>query len=227
MALDGKKGEDMDSLFEGMVLFNPAQNEAELGQDKDNGSDDFLQYRQSDADALSTSCSQSQPLDENLFSDLTLVVDPLQNLEVAEVEHDLQSPQPSISASAPTSSRQAPRRRKRSGLRIGYGRDALFPNDLPHSHTPSPLPQPIISHSDSLGDAVLVRDTLPFITTALPLPLMMLMLMLMLLLNYLLNLPPNQRMRLGNTKMILLFLRQSFGKLRPAYMRSLTMPVNW
>ncbi|KAL2349574.1 hypothetical protein Fmac_003574 [Flemingia macrophylla] len=152
MAFDG---EDMDSLFEGMVLFNPNQIEAELRQVKDNGSDGSLQYGQSDA------CSPSQPLDENLFCDLTLVVDPLQNLEVSEVEHDLQSQQPSISADAPTSSiqgqGQAPRRRKRSGVRIGYGRDALFSNDLPHTH---------ISDGDSLGDAVRVRDTLPSITPA-------------------------------------------------------------
>ncbi|XP_022637423.1 uncharacterized protein LOC106763263 [Vigna radiata var. radiata] len=68
MASDGKKSDDMDSLFDGMVLFNPAADieigvEAEVRQDNYNGSD-----------ALTT----SQPLDENLFSDLTLVVDPLQ-----------------------------------------------------------------------------------------------------------------------------------------------------
>lgn len=147
MDLEGKKGEDMDSLFEGMVLFNPAE-------EKDNGSDDSLTI---------SSCSQSQPLDENLFSDLTLVVDPLQNLEVAEAERDLQSRQ----GHAPA------RRRKRSGLRIGYGRDAFSSNDPPH--TPSPLPQPI-SDSDSVGDADAVRvrdtdtdtdtETLPSITTA-------------------------------------------------------------
>nr|KYP37087.1 hypothetical protein KK1_041749 [Cajanus cajan] len=153
MTLDG---EDVDSLFEGMILFNPAETEAELRQEKDNGSDDSLQYGQSDT------CSQSQPLDENLFSDLTLVVDPLQNIEVGEVEHDLQSQQASISATAPTSSiqgqGQAPRRRKRSGLRIGYGRDVLFSNDLPQ--TP-------ISDGGSLGDAAIgVRDTLPSITPA-------------------------------------------------------------
>ena len=51
MDLEGKKGEDMDSLFEGMVLFNPAE-------EKDNGSDDSLTI---------SSCSQSQPLDENLL----------------------------------------------------------------------------------------------------------------------------------------------------------------
>jgi len=158
--------DDMDSLFEGMVLFNPAA-EIEIGVEEEVRHDNY-----NGSDALTT----SQPLDENLFSDLTLVVDPLQNSEVAEADHDLQSPQQlsvSVSATAPTSSSsstqgqgqgQAPRRRKRSGLRIGYGRDALHSNDMPH--TLSPLPQPI-SDSDSLGgaDTVLVGDTLPSIIT--------------------------------------------------------------
>ncbi|KAJ1388381.1 hypothetical protein SESBI_39208 [Sesbania bispinosa] len=163
---EGVEGEDMDSLFEGMVLFNPSQIEAQLRPDnqQDNRSDECLQYRQSDALTTSApaSCS-SQPLDENLFSDLTLVVDPLQNLEVAEAEHDLQSQsckQPSISATAtittPTSSRHASRRRKRSGLRIGYGRD----NDLSH-------PPPALHVSDSETRTVpanSVGDTLPSYT---------------------------------------------------------------
>ncbi|KAK7308224.1 hypothetical protein VNO77_41825 [Canavalia gladiata] len=144
LAMDGKKGEeDMDSLFEGMELFNPSQIEAELRQDS--GSDDSLQHHQSDA-LTTTTCSQSQPLDENLFSDLTLVA------EVTETEQDLQSQQPSVSATAPIASRHATRRRKRSGLRIGYGRDALFSNDLPQP--PSPLPQPAIHISDSVGNSV-------------------------------------------------------------------------
>ncbi|KOM26651.1 hypothetical protein LR48_Vigan303s007300 [Vigna angularis] len=169
MASDGKKSDDMDSLFDGMVLFNPAADieigvEAEVQQDNYNGSD-----------ALTT----SQPLDENLFSDLTLVVDPLQNSLAAEADHDLQSQhQLSVSATAPTSSSsstqgqgqspsqgQPPRRRKRSGLRIGYGRDTLHFNDMPH--TLYPLPQPIYD-SESLGAAHTVRlpETLPSIITA-------------------------------------------------------------
>ncbi|MCI16508.1 myosin-2 heavy chain-like, partial [Trifolium medium] len=72
------EGGDMDSLFEGMVLFNPTQIEAavENNQQDNNRVDDS----QSDAAAAAASCSQ--PLDENIFSDLTLIVDPLQNLQV-------------------------------------------------------------------------------------------------------------------------------------------------
>ncbi|XP_061354430.1 uncharacterized protein LOC133299044 [Gastrolobium bilobum] len=164
MALDGKKGEDMDSLFEGMVLFNTAQIEVELRPD-DIQDEDSLQ-----SDAVPTSkAASSQPLDENLFSDLTLIVPPLQNLEVTEAEHDLQSQQPSISATtaAAITTRQASRRRKRSGLRIGYGRDTIFSNDLPQS--PSSLPQTALQISDNLPSDTRtdsVGDTLPSSITA-------------------------------------------------------------
>lgn len=140
MSVDGKKGEDMDSLFEGMVLFNPGEIEVEA----DNGSDDCSQ-------------SQSQPLDENLFSDLTLVVDPLQNLEVTEAEPDLQSQ--SSGQGQGQGQGHPPRRRKRSGLKIGYGRDDLFSSDL--SRTPSPLPlppQPIIISDTPTHGAVTVTE---------------------------------------------------------------------
>lgn len=159
---DGKEGEDMDSLFEGMVLFNPTEIEAERRPDN-HSEDDSLQSRQSDAittSAVPASCS-SQPLDENLFSDLTLVVDPLQNLEVAETEHDLQSPQSCIKPPS-IISRQGSRRRKRSGLRIGYGRD----NNL--SDSPSALLQPTFTISDSINYDT-VGET-PSITTDVAVP---------------------------------------------------------
>ncbi|KAL9276146.1 hypothetical protein ACSQ67_026318 [Phaseolus vulgaris] len=167
MASDGKKGDDMDSLFEGMVLFNPSaqiENEIEIGVEEA----EVQHHNYNGSDALTT----SQPLDENLFSDLTLVLDPLQNDQLAQPDHDLQSHQQlSVSAtqaqaqSQAQAQAQAPRRRKRSGLRIGYGRDALHSNHMPH--TLSPLPQPI-SDSDSLGaaDTAQVSDTLPSIITA-------------------------------------------------------------
>lgn len=101
------EGEDMDSLFEGMVLFNPAQIEDKNRIDNDS---------ESDAHASAVSCSQ--PLDENIFSDLTLVLDPLQNSEADQSRQHASS-----------------RRRKRSGLRIGYGRDTAdvdLPSPLPH-----------------------------------------------------------------------------------------------
>ncbi|KAI5423607.1 uncharacterized protein LOC127076887 [Lathyrus oleraceus] len=95
------EGGDMDSLFEGMVLFNPTQMDADHSQ------------------ATPSSTSQ-QPLDEDIFSDLTLVVD--------LPDTDLQSQSQSSSSS---------RRRKRSGLRIGYGRDTI---DVDVDVDPSPPP---------------------------------------------------------------------------------------
>jgi len=113
-------GGDMDdSLFEGMVLFNPA------GQIEEPTEEENQQLNQSD-DAPAPA---SQPLDENIFSDLTLVVDPIQN------DHDLLQSQSS-------SSHQHQRRRKRSGLRIGYGRDRDTTVDVDLDLDPSPSPPP-------------------------------------------------------------------------------------
>ncbi|GAU29540.1 hypothetical protein TSUD_115620 [Trifolium subterraneum] len=147
------EGGDMDSLFEGMVLFNPAQIEIEVAAENNQQDNDPVDDSQSDAAASSSSCSQ--PLDENIFSDLTLIVDPLQNLQVTE-DHLLQSQSwqhhhhhhhhQQVSSSS--------RRRKRSGLRIGYGRnrDAVDVDvDVdPSPPAPPPLPPLPISDSPSL-----------------------------------------------------------------------------
>lgn len=134
-------GGDMDSLFEGMVLFNPAgQIEEPAGKEKEEENQQLNQSDDAPAAAASSSSSAlcSQPLDENIFSDLTLVVvDPIQN------DHDLLQSQSS-------SSHQHQRRRKRSGLRIGYGRDrdttvdvdVDVDVDLDVDPSPSPPPPP-------------------------------------------------------------------------------------
>ncbi|KAF7817710.1 rho-associated protein kinase 1 [Senna tora] len=163
-----KGDEDMDSLFEGMVLFNASQIQENPPPDnrQDDLTGDCLQYRQNDFSASSTIVSSSsQPLDENLFSDLTLVT-PLHNSEVAEAEILLQSQsrQPSAgenasivaaaaAAATATTTRQSSRRKKRAGLRIGYGRDNLLSNDLPHP--PSPQPQHPLSISSCLSSETL------------------------------------------------------------------------
>lgn len=131
-------GGDMDSLFEGMVLFNPAAQIEQPAEEEKN-----QQLNQSDAPpAAAASASCTQPLDENIFSDLTLVVDPLQN------DHDLLQSQ---SQSQSSSSHQHQRRRKRSGLRIGYGRDRDTTVDVDLDVDPSPSPSPAPPHiPDSL-----------------------------------------------------------------------------
>lgn len=145
-------GGDMDSLFEGMVLFNPAgQIEEPAGKEKEEENQQLNQSDNAPAAASSSSALCSQPLDENIFSDLTLVVvDPIQN------DHDLLQSQSS-------SSHQHQRRRKRSGLRIGYGRDrdttvdvdVDVDVDLDVDPSPSPPPPPPPPHiPDSLVSTV-------------------------------------------------------------------------
>lgn len=143
-------GGDMDSLFEGMVLFNPAgQIEEPAGKEKEEENQQLNQSDDAPAAASSSSALCSQPLDENIFSDLTLVVvDPIQN------DHDLLQSQSS-------SSHQHQRRRKRSGLRIGYGRDrdttvdVDVDVDLDVDPSPSPPPPPPPPHiPDSLVSTV-------------------------------------------------------------------------
>ncbi|CBI40806.3 unnamed protein product, partial [Vitis vinifera] len=99
--------------------------------------------------SASLSSSSSQPLDENLFSDLTLITP-------NQFRNPLLDPSPTpISTSTtreetPSVSRQISRKKKRASLRIGYGRDSLnqlslvddaevqsSPSDDSHSQTKS------------------------------------------------------------------------------------------
>jgi hypothetical protein len=146
------EGGDMDSLFEGMVLFNPAQIEAAAAE---NNQQDNDRVDDSQSDAAAASCSQ--PLDENIFSDLTLIVDPLQNLQVTE-DHLLQSQSWQRQQQQQQQVSSSSRRRKRSGLRIGYGRnrdtlDVDVDVDVDVS-PPAPAPPPCISDSPSLSTDV-------------------------------------------------------------------------
>ncbi|OMO88954.1 hypothetical protein CCACVL1_08090 [Corchorus capsularis] len=133
--------DDMDSLFEGMVLFTPTRltenNDQEQKQDLDRPKPE-----------LENSTQQQQqnhvqePLDENLFSDLVIQT-PLDQPE-PEPEPEAQ-PGP---ASATTFSRQTSstsRKKKRAtGFRIGYGRDYQIHNDTDdhddNHHAPLPSP---------------------------------------------------------------------------------------
>lgn len=169
MASNGEESDEMDSLFEGMVLFNPI----EIGNNKahDLGHDSTLSTIN---DALvSSSSSASQPLDENLFSDLTLVT-PLQTPEGVGLYSD-SDPNSTVTYSdttttvtaakeVPSVCRQISRKKKRAGLRIGYGRGETpqFSDDQP----PLPLPDVVDSRYVELDDSQLDRD----IVTSSPLP---------------------------------------------------------
>lgn len=178
----------MDSLFEGMVLFNPSQLASD--QDQQNHHQEQQQQQQQDhqdnhhdpinppppipidaptttastADSESTtsslnsnSHSSSQPLDENLFSDLTIVA-PLETLPQSQNS----SSTPSISTTTttraiPSVSRQVSRKKKRAGLRIGYGRDGS--RDAYSHFSPSDLDSDSHSiQSDALDDLPHTED---------------------------------------------------------------------
>ena len=177
----------MDSLFEGMVLFNPSQLTSDQDQQnhhqqqeeedhQDNHHDpinppppipiDAPTTTATTADSDSTtsslnsnSHSSSQPLDENLFSDLTIVA-PLETLPQSQNS----SSTPSISTTTttttraiPSISRQVSRKKKRAGLRIGYGRDGS--RDAYSHFSPSDLDSDSHSiQSDALDDLPHTED---------------------------------------------------------------------
>nr|XP_043613356.1 protein CROWDED NUCLEI 1 [Erigeron canadensis] len=187
--------DDMDSLFEGMVLFNPPSSSSSSSQlplqsssslnnnttlvtNNNNNNDNVIEllpnnnindnYNQhqpppeSPTPATTTTAgAQFEPLDENLFSDLTLLVPPLpltQNDDVSSDNHppispsssstssrsttfdaatsasvSLASPSPSQTSVAGTRSLtsqiSSTRKKKKAGLRIGYGRSAVQSHD--------------------------------------------------------------------------------------------------
>ncbi|CAH8272171.1 unnamed protein product [Arabidopsis lyrata] len=114
--MDG--GDDMDSLFEGMELFTPV---AELAGDNKVSSPPQSGNNETKAAEATLITAPSQPdmteaLDENLFSDLTIVTPVQHQPEPIEVVTTHPSP-------AKNYGRQVSRRKKRAaGLRIGYGR---------------------------------------------------------------------------------------------------------
>ncbi|XP_072978510.1 uncharacterized protein [Typha angustifolia] len=109
-------GGDGSSLFEGMVLFSPSEEAPPSPPPPP-------------IPTAAAPMSLSRPLDEDLFSDLSLQIhtDPL----------------PPASDATPPPSRQLSRKKKRA-VRIGYGRDAAVaaaPPDEPHF--PSSFPAPL------------------------------------------------------------------------------------
>ncbi|XP_021900648.1 myosin-11 [Carica papaya] len=128
--------EDMDSLFEGMVLFTPSQltehDDGDHGHDPSPTTASQVE-RLSDAAVTAATTSQSrqdqyqEPLDENLFSDLTLVAPSQALAERSDPNHDSSSPSSTTTKAATKHavSRQVSRKKKRAaGLRIGHGRDS-------------------------------------------------------------------------------------------------------
>lgn len=147
----------MDSLFEGMVLFTPSQltDEQKLQQQQqqqndhnhDHDHDHSNNESHSNVDASTDTINDTapsptslhkvqEPLDENLFSDLTLQT---LTTQLDPVPTSLASTAPSIAAQAPISRQISRKKKKAASLRIGYGREASF-DDLPSQSHPPPHP---------------------------------------------------------------------------------------
>lgn len=143
-AMEVHNNDDMDSLFEGMVLFTP---QVVANHDADSHSLVSPSMQSVTTTSLSSAPSpSSQPLDENLFSDLTVITP--SHVEAIETDTWMPSNSPSImttsimksktpAAPAATVLRQSSRKKKRAGLRIGYGRDSQLVDDPEPSQNPS------------------------------------------------------------------------------------------
>ncbi|GAB2295870.1 hypothetical protein Dimus_030020 [Dionaea muscipula] len=128
MTMEDQGFDEMDSLFEGMVLFTPSQT---VDNDGSKAQVDLASpvKDNNEATAVLPSSSSSEPLDENLFSDLTVI-------NLGEAQGVVLSVQPDPIPIAGTItrtrgksvSRQISRKKKRTSVRIGYGRD-VHPSD--------------------------------------------------------------------------------------------------
>jgi hypothetical protein len=126
---DGGWGDGGDSLFEGMVLFAPADPAAVEAPEPAKPPTPRPASAAADADTDAGAAS-SQPLDEDLFSDLTLLapqppLDQDQQPEGQDQNHRPASPAPASPPAAAALSRQpssSAHRKKKRAVRIGYGR---------------------------------------------------------------------------------------------------------
>ncbi|KAI3418075.1 uncharacterized protein J3R85_013929 [Psidium guajava] len=156
--------DDMDSLFEGMVLFTPAQLPDQSERDGANQRQlhDPIQHPPPPPQPPVDAAAASEPLDENLFSDLTLV-GPLPNLPENGHSPPRLNPSPSFETETKAASghstareiapsvitRQISRKKKRAaGLRIGYGRDAPIATSADRA---SPVPMSPSSDGNSVS----------------------------------------------------------------------------
>lgn len=162
----------MDSLFEGMVLFTPSQltDEQKLQQQQqqqndhnhDHDHDHSNNESHSNVDASTDTINDTapsptslhkvqEPLDENLFSDLTLQT---LTTQLDPVPTSLASTAPSIAAQAPISRQISRKKKKAASLRIGYGREASFDDLSSQSHPPPHPPLPPLPNPHLSADAV-------------------------------------------------------------------------
>ncbi|XP_068648440.1 intracellular protein transport protein USO1 [Aristolochia californica] len=135
--------DELGSLFEGMVLIDPFHSSSsdDLPPPASSPAQTILDKEDDDPDPdpAQSQQSHSKPLDENLFSDLSLVHDP----DTSESHSATPLPTTQPDTDGPSAiSRQISRKKKR-GLRIGYGREVAAASSshqkLPPSQSdPSP-----------------------------------------------------------------------------------------
>ncbi|XP_065881393.1 uncharacterized protein [Euphorbia lathyris] len=174
--------DDLDSLFEGMVLFTPQlvddQNHNQHQDDPPHDNDSSSTHDSQSHLDVSTptsndlnSVSSSQPLDENIFSDLTV-----------QTLTPLPDPIPSPTSSPPISRQVSRKKKKASTLRVGYARDVSLPlhdqsPSLHHraasddTHSPQPdlndSPSPMSATTSANGDVAQMEITADSIVTQL------------------------------------------------------------
>ncbi|XP_071733015.1 uncharacterized protein [Rutidosis leptorrhynchoides] len=174
-----------DSLFEGMVLFNPPSSQLplELPVINDNNSAELPNHREispqqpeSPTPAVMNAAGASiEPLDENLFSDLTLIQPQSQNEDVSSSSLDQTPVSPSSSSTSSRSTidvvnstttaanatllaspsqgsisrshsshNSSTRKKKKAGLRIGYGRAAQSHDPVVDVDEPQLQTEPVV-----------------------------------------------------------------------------------
>ncbi|XVF04258.1 hypothetical protein REPUB_Repub05bG0067200 [Reevesia pubescens] len=118
--------DEMDSLFEGMVLFTASQLVENHEQEQKQDLDQPHPESQNSTQQQQVQVQVQEPLDENLFSDL-IVQTPFDQPE-SETEPEVEAGPPATALSRQTSSTH--RKKKRAtGFRVGYGRDYQMHNN--------------------------------------------------------------------------------------------------
>ncbi|KAK1287268.1 hypothetical protein QJS10_CPB19g01329 [Acorus calamus] len=150
----GGGDDDMASLFEGMVLFDSSVISDDPSPPPPTPPPPVSHPSEPSPPSPSV---HSKPLDENLFSDLTLI-DPLQSIPLEPPRSSVESPRSSLGVDTPPSpsptivstasiSRQSSSlRKKKRAVRIGYAREDPIHSDSP---TPSKSDLEVVLHMAS------------------------------------------------------------------------------
>ncbi|GMI63641.1 hypothetical protein like AT5G25070 [Hibiscus trionum] len=133
--------DEMDSLFEGMVLFTPSQFVEDHGQEQkqDLSHPEPEPEPEPEPKSESPDLKQQQqgvlePLDENLFSDLVLQTPLDQPEPEPQPKHEPEPAPVSATAFSRQTSSTHRKKKKAAGFRIGYGRDYRNNNSDVVSH---------------------------------------------------------------------------------------------